>query len=134
MTTLVAMTTLLIAVATTYGIASSQTGNGRYDTGGDGLIEIEYLEQLNAVRYDLDGDGRADSEFREDAYTAVFPTPTGAAVCEIIFGGYELIRSLDFDSVESYASGIVNTAWTTGSGWLPIGPTDNNGFNAAFKG
>ena len=28
-----------------------------YDTDDDGLIEIEWLEQLDAVRWDLDGDG-----------------------------------------------------------------------------
>ena len=26
-----------------------------YDTDGNGLIEIEWLEQLNAIRWDLDG-------------------------------------------------------------------------------
>ena len=29
-----------------------------YDTDDDGLIEIEWLGQLNAVQWDLDGDGQ----------------------------------------------------------------------------
>ena len=125
---------LLIMAAGTYGIVSSQSGNGKYDADGDGLIEVSNLEQLNAIRYDLDGGGRPDTESSSDAYAAAFPTSAGASVCEINCSGYELIRSLDFDSAESYASGTVNTAWTTGSGWLPIGPTDNNGFNTIFNG
>ena len=60
----------------TYGVANSQSGNGKYDTDGDGLIEIEYLEQLDAIRYDTDGDGLTDGgsevSFIEQ-YDAAFP-------------------------------------------------------------
>ena len=41
---------LLVAATGNYGVVSSQSGNGKYDTDGDGLIEIEYLEQLDAIR------------------------------------------------------------------------------------
>ena len=124
---------LLLAVAATYGIVSSQSGNGKYDTDGDGLIEIEYLEQLNAIRYDLDSDGRADAESGADAYAAAFPTSTGESVCESDCNGYELARSLDFDDGDSYAAGKVNTKWTHGSGWLPVGFHESE-FNATFDG
>ena len=98
-----------------------------YDTDGDGLIEINYLEQLDAMRYDPDGDGvpldtndldgNGSSDFGDgtsaERYAAAFPTTEGGAVCG---GGgctgYELTRSLDFDDPDSYASGRVNTAWT----------------------
>ena len=38
-------------------LAVSPALAARYDTDGDGLIEIEFLEQLDAIRHDLDGDG-----------------------------------------------------------------------------
>ena len=124
---------LLIAAATTYGVANSQSGNGKYDTDGDGLIEIEYLEQLDAIRYDTDGDGSADAESGGDAYAAAFPVAGSERVCRANCNGYELARSLDFDDPESYASGAVNANWTSGDGWLPIG-NENNVFEANFSG
>ena len=48
------------AVVITIGIIEAQAANGIYDTDGDKLIEINYLEQLDAIRYDTDGDGWAD--------------------------------------------------------------------------
>ena len=133
---------LLIAAAS-YGIATSQSANGVYDADGDGLIEVANLEQLNAIRYDLDGDGVADGydrdgdgmidsydfdddgiadfDFATDAYAAAFPVSDGDAVCDRGCNGYELARPLDFDAADSYAAGVVNTKWTTGAGWPPIG-------------
>ena len=106
-----------------------------HDTDGDGLIEINDLEQLEAIRYDPDGDGvpldtrdlTGDGSydfFGDNAairYATAFPVTTGGAVCG---GGgctgYELARSLDFDDPDSYASGEVNAAWAQGAGWGPI--------------
>ena len=130
---LLAVVALLAGALTPYGIASSQSGNGRYDRDGDGLIEIEYLEQLNAVRYDLDGSGEPDQEGGSAAYAEAFPTSGGEWVCERDCRGYELTRSLDFDSPGSYTSERVSTAWTTGSGWLPIGAGERT-FYAKFDG
>ena len=127
---------LLLAVAATYGIVSSQSGNGKYDTDGDGLIEIEYLEQLNAIRYDLDSDGRADAESGADGYAAAFPTSTGESVCESDCNGYELARSLDFDDAEiatpqekstqsgPTAAGGCQWGFTKASSTLPLMGTD----------
>ena len=90
--------------------------NGDHDTDGDGLIEIRFLEQLDAVRYDLNGDGKAEDDAGGAPYAVAFP----GTVCDSNCHGYELTRSLDFQDAESYASGVVNTAWTTGEGWEPI--------------
>ncbi len=120
---------LLVGAAASYGVVSSQSANGQFDTDGDGLIEVSNLEQLNAIRYDLDGDGRPDANSNADAYAAAFP----GTVCNQGCNGYEVARSLDFDDPASYASGTVNAKWTSGDGWLPIGNVDN-GFTANFNG
>ncbi len=106
-----------------------------YDTDGDGLSEINNLEQLDAMRYDpdgdgvpldtadLDGDGRSDFFYPTSAsrHAAAFPITTGGAVCG---GGgctgYELAPPLDFDGPDSYASGEVIAVWTQWEGWTPI--------------
>ena len=69
------------------GSAQAQTANGKYDTDGDGLIEVSNLEQLDAIRYDLDGDG---SPSDANAYAAAFPVGSGEAVCGSGCTGYEL--------------------------------------------
>lgn len=116
----VLMAATLIATEKTGDFVSAQSGNGRYDTDGDSLIEITNLEQLDAIRYDGDGNGVPfDDAEAETAYAAAFPTTGNESVC-ISCNGYELTRSLDFDDPASYASGQVNTGWTTGLGWLPI--------------
>ena len=111
--------TLIAAATMTYGAVSSQSANGKYDTDGDGLIEIQYLEQLNAIRYDTDGDGWADDVSNTRAYEAAFPVTGSQLVCNEGCIGYELARSLDFDSAASYANGI-NQEWRTGNGWWSI--------------
>ena len=119
--------------------------NGKYDTDGDGLIEISNLEQLDAIRHDLDGNGVANelttgaptAEFlsrffgnREPtvgkwanaaAHAQAFPTGPGESVCLRSCRGFELIRSLDFNDPSSYAAGQVNASWTQGRGWFSLG-------------
>ena len=129
---LLLLTSALLAALATYGVVSSQSANGVYDTDGDGLIEISTLEQLDAVRHDTDGNGRVDNEVSE-AYHAAFPLEDGDRVCRQGCNGYELTRSLDFDRAGSYASGKVNTKWTTGNGWLPIGISEDR-FRTTFDG
>ena len=123
--------TVILAATATCGVARSQSANGKYDTDGDRLIEIEYLEQLNAIRYDLDGNGRADDLSEAEAYAAVFPISAEESACYC--NGYELARSLDFNEGDSYGSNAVNPKWTTGDGWLPIGFGDN-AFRSTFEG
>ena len=120
--------TTLLVLSATYAIASSQSGDGKYDTDGDGLIEIEFLEQLDAIRYDLDGDGIADDDSGVEAYAAAFP----GMICNNC-NGYELARPLDFNDSDSYASGAINAEWTTGAGWRPVGG-GRRPFAATFAG
>ncbi len=118
---LLCLAVALVSAATiSFSTAGSQPGKVKYDRDGDGLIEIEFLEQLDAIRFDLDGDGKADHDSGAEPYAAAFPTSATEAVCDNNCNGYELARSLDFAAVDSYASGTVNEEWTNGEGWQPI--------------
>ena len=110
----------------------------------DGMIPINNLEQLNAMRYDLTGDGSVDHDgdqssrlAADQAYGETFPNVVHASGR---YTGYQLARNLNFRNAGSYASGTVNTDWTEaggGSGWLPVGVflNDGDGTNdAAFSG
>ena len=48
-------------------------------------------------------------------------TNCDTAVGGVYLCGYELARNLDFDDATSYRSGSVNAAWTSDTGWTPIG-------------
>ena len=110
----------------------------------DGMIPINNLEQLNAMRYDLTGDGQVDHAGDQPdmtaagmAYAAAFPNVVHASGR---YAGYQLMRDLNFSNAGSYASGAVNADWTeagSGEGWLPVGvfSNDSDGSNdAAFLG
>ncbi len=103
-----------------------------YDADDDGLIEIEWLEQLDAVRWDLDGDGFADDAANDMAFATAFQNAEPGMGCPSGCTGFELIRDLDFIRGDSYASGVVNTEWTQGNGWTPI--RGQIGFSATFEG
>ena len=94
------------------------------DKDGDGLIEICDLEGLNEIRYQLDGTG--------------YTTSTGAMKitdgCPSTCTGFELTRSLDFETTSSYRVGNINTEWTMGDGWQAIGRFDSMPFRAIFDG
>ena len=131
------LTFSLLILTSTVGVANSQAGNWKYDADHNGLIEVSNLEQLDAIRYDLDGDGSPDSDGDANKYGDAFPTSGTEKVCESACNGYELDGSLDFKNSGSYASGAVNTAWTTGSGWTPIGDSRDrvlDRFGAEFDG
>ena len=65
-----------------------------YDADDDGLIEIQWLEQLDAVRWDLDGDGFADDGANAERYFAAFPNAAEYMGCPDHCYGYELARDL----------------------------------------
>ena len=102
------------------------------DDDGDGLIEIAYLEELDAIRHQPDGSG----------YKATASAAKITVGCPLVRGrercrGYELVRDLDFNDPDSYALKEINRNWmvadfniTTDTGWQPIGGT----FNAVFNG
>ena len=94
------------------------------DIDDDGLIEIYYLEQLDAIRYVLDGSGyKADIM----ATTNTLGCPNDGC------SGYELMRDLDFTNKDSYSSIANRITWTMGEGWQPIGSIFNT-FSARFEG
>ncbi|MXX98867.1 MAG: cadherin-like beta sandwich domain-containing protein [Gammaproteobacteria bacterium] len=96
------------------------------DRDGDGLIEIWYLEELNAIRHQPDGSGYKASSGATKVTTGC-PTPQGMTQPEC--NGYELTRDLDFQDAQSYRQGTVNSGWATGTGWIGIA-----GFNSTFDG
>lgn len=106
-----------------------------YDADDDGLIEVNSLAKLNAIRWDLDGDGSST----DSGYSSAFPTPQPRMGCPTTGClGYELTADLDFDT---NGDGVVDSSddwWGSGSGWLPIGSgssdTDATRFNATFDG
>ena len=122
---------LMLGVMAGLNMVSAQTPVD-YDADGDGLIEIEWLEQLNALRWDLNGDGAVDDGGNAEAYSAAFPNATERMGCTDGCRGYELTRDLNFKSAGSYASHAVNATWTRNNGWVPIGINDS--FYAAFEG
>lgn len=124
---------VLIAVSACSAATSVRAASDNHDLDDDGLIEINHLEQLDAVRHDLNGDGQPDASGAEDAYYSAFSQASLRAACAPTCRGYELATNLDFSDPNSYASGATNTAWTTGEGWMPIG-TEASPFTATFEG
>ncbi len=107
--------------------------SGNIDSDSDGLIDINTIEDLNNIRYNLEGTSYKTSA-RDTG--SVIGCPTDGC------SGYELMRSLNFDTGAHYASGAVNDNWrpdnttpdnATNAGWAPIGDADAP-FAASFEG
>ena len=90
------------------------------DDDNDGLIEIYYLEQLDAIRHQPDGSGL---QLTADGTKNTNGCPSTG--CR----GYELMRDLSFGDPNSYASGTVKSSWIADPGFPPILP-----FSAVLKG
>jgi hypothetical protein len=60
-----------------------------YDSDNDGLIEVDSLAQLNAIRWDLDGDGAPDQNSNAASYAAAFPEAPATLGCPRTCQGYE---------------------------------------------
>ena len=103
-------------------------GDTDVDIDDDGLMEICYLEQLDAIRYRLDGSGR-----RENAVSPLITAGCGGGNNGRTCVGYELSRNLDFKDPNSYRLGRVNPVWSEGLGWQPIGNAVEK-FSAQFEG
>ena len=118
-----------------------------YDTDNDGLIEISSLLQLNALQYNLNGYGRPDrgptdyvvyaAAFPGGATTSTAPNATTTADGRERMGcpggacrGYELTRSLDFDTD---GSGSVDSG-DQYPNWRPIGDLQGTAYAAVFDG
>ncbi len=121
-------------------------GTVDYDTDDDGLIEVDRLVKLNAVRWDLDGNGASANA----GYALAFPTPETGMGCPVTTTdaddndctGYELTADLDFDQNNDNRITSADAAWWNGgSGWEPIGGNSlasvtwgYPGFTATFQG
>ena len=106
-----------------------------YDTDEDGLIEVDSLTKLNAIRWDLDGDGAST----DASYSSAFPTPQAGMGCPTTgCSGYELTADLDYDTNDDGAVDSNDDWWDSGSGWQPIGDgssdTDDTRFTTTFDG
>ena len=97
------------------------------DDDDDGLIDLYYLEDLDAIRNQPDGRGYKRS-MSTDLLMLGCPLVGGEEHCR----GYELRRNLDFTVASSYQSGTVNTDWTGTKGWSPM-PSSGD-FSAIFEG
>ena len=92
------------------------------DADNDGLVDINYLEDLAAIRHQLDGSGYS-ANIGEIQITSGCPSEG----CR----GYELLRDLDFNDADSYRNAEENMSRWTGTGaWQPIAGT----FIGTFKG
>ena len=136
------LTITLLVVVLVFQPTSNQSVNAQflslidYDTDDDSLIEVSYLEQLDAIRYDLSGDGLADDD-SDDTYESAFSDAAPGMGCPgEVCAGYELARMLNFADPDSYASGSADRGWSEGEdgvGWAPIGRSDLL-FDTAFEG
>ena len=107
------------------GGAQAVCDDSDIDNDDDSLIEVCYLEDLDAIRYALDGSG-----LKSSAEASLRTEGCGSDICR----GYELVRDLDFNDDGSYRNATTNkTKWTTATGWLPIG-SDANRFSGIFEG
>ena len=86
------------------------SGNEDVDEDNDGLIELCYLEDLDAMRYNRYGN-----------YLKKNLSTLSAGCLNNSCRGYELVRDLDFNDDASYISTSNKVIWTTGEGWQPIG-------------
>ena len=109
---------------------STVSASAARDRDGDGLIEVDNLAQLDAIRWDLDGDGISGNEDYGAAFSdAGTGTQCSAARCS----GYELTASLDFDTNGNGETDDGDDFWNSGNGWIPIGESGRP-FDTTFEG
>ena len=105
-----------------------------HDADDDGLIDVDSLDKLNAIRHDLNGDGLPASTGTYAAYAGAFPgadvtAPTSSPTrmgCVSGCTGYELTANLNFDA--DGMGGVTST--DPYPDWTPIGET----YAAVFDG
>ena len=105
--------------------AQRQAAAGRdYDSDDDGLIDVDSVYKLNAIRHDLNGDGLPEAAGDYPAYAGAFvggelatTTPAAARMgCPATCVGYELTGDLDFA-----ADRMAVTSTDAYPNWTPIG-------------
>jgi len=102
------------------------------DADSDGLIDINSLEELDAMRYSLTG---AYQKLSAEAVADNSGCPAALANGKLqrVCKGYELLQNLDFDT---NGDGVLNnsdTYWNNRSGWVAIG-SSSQPFQAVFDG
>ena len=86
------------------------------DADDDGLIEIGFIEDLDAIRYQLDGSGYRDAAAHIKIAGGCDEDGSGKCI------GYELTKDLDFNNDADYRNAVINRAvWSAAAGWQPIG-------------
>ena len=100
------------------------------DRDGDGLIEVDNLTQLDAIRWDLDGDGISGNA---DYAAAFYDADTGTMCSVASCAGYELTANLDFDTNGNGEADEGDVYWNSGGGWIPIGESSDP-FDTTFEG
>ena len=117
------------ATPTATPLATVTSASAR-DRDGDGLIEVDNLMQLDAMRWDLDGDGISDNA---DYAAAFSDADTGTLCSTASCAGYELTANLDFDTNGNGEADEGDAYWNGGGGWIPIGES-NDSFDTTFDG
>ena len=108
---------------------STATSSSARDRDGDGLIEVDNLTQLDAIRWDTDGDGISDNA----DYAAAFSDAGTGTLCSVAScAGYELTANLDFDTNGNGEADEGDVYWNSGRGWIPIG--ESSAFDSTFEG
>ncbi len=103
------------------------------DLDDDGLIEIDTLEDLDAMRYALDGTGLRFAHMSAADSRGCNGVADGSSPCT----GYELMNDLDFDTNGDGVMNANDTYWNGGAGWEPVGTTGFRGvvrFSGTFDG
>ena len=128
---------------------SGDVCDGDVDDDDDGLIEINFLEDLDYVRYDLDG-SHYDSDGSGEETTVNESDGSNMGCGGGSCNGYELMRNLDFAVATGYLSGEVNIEWrptagtgvartivnpadATSAGWQPLAH-DTNSDSGGYQG
>ena len=86
------------------------------DIDDDGLVEIYYLEDLDAIRHQPSGTGYQPAPVSDIALNSLGCDEDDAGTCS----GYEIARHLDFSNDLHYQDIKNKATWTTGEGWSPI--------------
>ena len=97
-----------IGILTTTSLFA-QSGRSDYDIDNDGLIEINNLNDLNAIRNDAVTNNI-------NLYGSTQGCPSNGCV------GYELTTDLDFDTNRNGRIDSGDSFWNEGQGWLPLTP------------
>src|SRR5690554_4380015 len=104
------------------------------DADHNGLIEIETLDDLNAIRYNLEGTGLVLTEGGKINVEGCPPRLVNGQM-QRLCKGYELKADLDFDTNGDGKIDENDAYWNDEAGWLPIGSSSSgNAFRAIFEG